>query len=725
MNEPSVLDYVKSKIFFWRGEIIEIPPAGEVPIGESFPDFEESTSLGIDGGSTPGVDSKLIDFPSLGEINISHWRGWWAITPLLLGLMAQLAFEPPDRFVPTGLVMYLIMAGILVWANLKGKISLPETPEQTLAVDALNVHSIFMWASLAFGLLAFLAFGGNRFTQLNLFFWFVSLGLFFAAFWQPTVLRSRVRILTRQFVVQGIKFSPWKLLLIAIFGLAAFYRFYLLDQVPSEMFSDHAEKLLDVADVLSGQFRIFFPRNTGREAIQMYLTAAVSVLFGTGLSFLSLKIGTAFAGLCTLPFIYLLGKEVANRRVGLFAMAFAGVAYWPNVISRVALRFALYPLFTAPVLYFLVRGLRRGTRNDFLLAGLFLGIGLHGYSPYRFVPFVVLLAIGLYLLHQHSNTARQRGLWGGVILVFTSLLVFLPLLRYALSNMDMFSYRMMTRMTGAEVAIVDPVWQIFLNNLWKAMVMFFWDNGAIWVHSIPGRPALGVISAALFFMGIVLVIIRYVRLRSWLDLFLLLSIPMLLMPSILSLAFPAENPSLNRTGGAYVPVFLLVGLALDGLMTTLKGSLKNPAWGQWLAWGVAILLFAGSSSQNYRLVFKEYRLNFSRDVWNTSELGAVIRQFADTIGSEETAWVVPYPHWVDTRLVGIRAGVPLRDYALWPDELYLTQEDPRTKLFLFKPEDAEAMNTLRDLYPLGSLKLYDSKIDGRDFYLFFVPPVEQ
>jgi len=45
--------------------------------------------------------------------------------------------------------------------------------------------------------------------------------------------------------------------------------------VPGEMFSDHAEKLLDVGDVLNGKLSIFFPRNSGREAIQMYLTAAV------------------------------------------------------------------------------------------------------------------------------------------------------------------------------------------------------------------------------------------------------------------------------------------------------------------------------------------------------------------------------------------------------------------------------------------------------------------
>ncbi len=87
---------------------------------------------------------------------------------------------------------------------------------------------------------------------------------------------------------------------------------------------------------------------------------------------------------------------------------FAGIAYWPNVITRVALRFPLYPLFVAPTLFFLIRGLRRSNRNDFILAGLSLGIGLHGYTPFRIVPFVILVAVGLYLLHRQSQGLRKR-----------------------------------------------------------------------------------------------------------------------------------------------------------------------------------------------------------------------------------------------------------------------------------------------------------------------------
>ncbi len=182
--------------------------------------------------------------------------------------------------------------------------------------------------------------------------------------------------------------------------------------------------------------------------------------------------------------------------------------------------------------------------------------------------------------------------------------------------------------------------------------MFFWDNGEVWPISVTHRPALDVITAALFFLGVGLVLVRYLRQRHWLDLFWLISIPALMLPSILSLAFPSENPILNRTAGAIIPVFLLVGMALDSLMNAIESRI-GAEWGAKLAWGLAILLVLGASQLNYELVFVQYQRSYELSSWNTSEMGKVIREFSETIGSPETAWVVGFPYWVDTRLVGI------------------------------------------------------------------------
>src|SRR3990172_7623373 len=175
--------------------------------------------------------------------------------------------------------------------------------------------------------------------------------------------------------------------------------------------------------------------------------------------------------------MYLLGKEIGGLRVGLFTLLFAGIGYWPNIISRVGLRFPLYPLFVAPTLFFLIRGLRTRNRNDFLLSGLFLGLGLHGYSPFRIVPFVVVAAFLLYWLHSQSKGARREIILWLVMLGLTSLFVFIPLLRYWFDEPQMFGFRTMTRLSGVENPITDPVWKIFFSNLWNALRMFNFDDG--------------------------------------------------------------------------------------------------------------------------------------------------------------------------------------------------------------------------------------------------------
>jgi hypothetical protein len=720
MEEPTVLDYVKSKIFFWRSEKITIPPSGT---SEQFSldDFSSDTESQPDSKDEPVLQT----VPTQKE-PLDFWPVVRLLVPLALAFLAQRSLEPPHRSIISGVIFYTISAGWVIWASLKGEWLLPaRLVEYRIGWQDAGFRPVSLLVAVLLGATAFIAFGGNQFTAVNLLLWFLSIGFFVHAFWQSgessdTGWREKLRLAWLSFLSEGLRLSPWTLLVISTFVLTIFFRFYMLDQVPGEMFSDHAEKLMDVSEVLDGQHRIFFPRNTGREAFQMYLTAAMALIFNTGISFMSLKLGTAIAGLFTLPFIYLTGKEIANRRVGLYAMLFAGIAYWPNVISRVALRFTLYPFLFAPMVYFLVRGFRHRSRNDFILAGLFMGLGLHGYSPYRFVPFVVLAAFGLYLLHRQSHGARKTSVGWLVLTGFTSLVVFLPLLRYWFSDPSGFSFRAMTRMTGIEQPLTGPAWEIFLKNTWNALTMFFWDNGEIWVHSVMDRPALDVISAAIFFLGVVLLSMRYIRQRDWLDIFWLVSIPLLMMPSILSLAFPAENPSLNRTGAAIVPVFLIIGLTFDGLVSGLKASLKTRL-GVTIATAVAALLLLLSINQNYDLVFRQYKDQFDRSAWNTSELGAVIRQFVETTGDADRAWVIPYPHWVDTRLVGINALGELRDFALWADQLEITLEQDGPKLFLLKTDDSDALRRLEELYPNGALGTYESEFEGKSFYIYTVP----
>jgi hypothetical protein len=133
-----------------------------------------------------------------------------------------------------------------------------------------------------------------------------------------------------------------------------------------------------------------------------------------------------------------------------------------------------------------------------------------------------------------------------------------------------------------------------------------------------------------------------------------------------------------------------------------------------------VILVIISGLQNYDLVFNQYQRAYELSSWNTSEMGKVIRDFGGLYGSTDTAYVVPYPYWVDTRLVGMNAGVPTRDFAIPPDQISLTLNDPRPKLFLVNPDDLENLALLRQLFPQGAVSTYVSKI-GKNFEIYLVP----
>ncbi len=760
MEEPSVLDYVKSLLTPWKGGPIKLPEpevkqapvdAGEDRLvgeksaveGEA---SEESAAFAPPSSSAPpGTQPMIASSPvsasqivdetgKTGEIAptqaASHWP-WFALMVLPVALVAQSSFAPPERSPTLGVGLLLLTVVLVVIANLRDEWDLALWEKRDAGCEPLQErqrdHFTINGASLLVGVVlagfTFLTSNNNTFSKLNISLLGLSLLAMLHAFWQnwPTLANiQRLGGMLRQ-REWNLRISRWTLLSLAALALVIFFRFYRLDQIPSEMVSDHAEKYLDVLDILNGSPHIFFPRNGGREALQFYLLAGLHKFFDLALDFRTLKISTTLVGFLALPFVYLLGKEIANRRVGLLAFTFAGVAYWTNVVSRAGMRLPFYFLFSAAVLYYLVRALRSGRRNDFILAGIWLGLSAYGYSADRILPLLVILGVGLFLLHGQSKSFRQQTVWQSIILVLMALVVALPLLRYISQDPQGFAGRMLSRLGPSEVPLPGPVTTIFFKNVWNALRMFSWTDGVVWVTSIPNYPALEVVSGGLFYLGAALALVRYVRRRHWFDLFILFSIPVLMLPSIMALAFPDENPNLYRTGGAMVPVFLLIALALDGLMNSLENHLSRP-FGARLAWVTCILLVTAMSLQSYELVFNVYKEQYDLSAWNTSEVGEVIKEFSQTVGSVDTAWLMGYPYWMDTRLIAINAGYPGRDFAIFPEQLPNTLGDSRAKLFILNPQDQVGIDALRQSYPQGWYQTYKSRVESKDFIIYFVPP---
>ena len=716
-QEPTVLDYVRAKLMPWRG------PAPEIP------------ELDLD--STGGAEAY---WPVQAEEDQDAYPAWFSgalpwrtLAGLLLALVGQVVLMPPIRQGVVGLFFYLMAAGLLVWAWFSGELALAEPKAEEQVSDDFSVRWQPLLAGAILLVAAFFAFSQNTQTDeflyngLNLMLWFAGIALVLWAVWQPRPdLAGRWRRLAG-FFRQDAWHPPitrHMVLVVLVFLAAVFFRVYRIGEVVPEMFSDHAEKLLDVYDLMQGHTKIFFERNTGREGLQFYLIAWAARLFDTGISFTSMKIGTVALGIIMLPYMYLLGKELGNCNVGLLAMALTGVSYWPNLLARVALRFIFYPALAAPTFYYLVRGLKTGKRHYFILSGIFLGIGLHGYTPFRAVPILVVIVMALYWLQQRDKLRFYRAfVWLGIV-TFISLIVFLPLLRVWTQIPGQFNYRTATRLFGVDAGVEIPeglgLVGVVLKNVWDGLLMFNWDSGDIWVNTIPGYPSLDLVAGAAFLIGVVLVLARFAAKGRWQDGFLLLGIPVLMLPSTLVLAFPQENPAPNRAGGAAVVVFLLAAIALEAVLRSVRTTLEGKS-GVRLAAVLGVGLVLASAWHNYALTFSTFPEQYAPSAKNTSELGAVIEQFTDTVGSPDQVWVVAFPHWVDTRLVGINAGFPTKDFAIWPEELEATLSAPSPKLFLLNLNDQAGLEALQSLYPEGKYRIYPARYPEQNFLIYTVP----
>ncbi len=420
---------------------------------------------------------------------------------------------------------------------------------------------------------AWLGAANNRFTWWGVACWLASVGLWLVT-WRVLGWPARPRR-----AVSARRAAPFLLAFVLILLAAALFRFWGINTLPPEMTSDHAEKLLDVGDILAGQRPIFLERNTGREPMQFYVTALLAGPLGLGLSHLALKVGTATIGLLTVPLTFLVARRGLglSRRAALLAMALLALSKWHVEIARVGLRFPYAPFGVALTLLFFFRALRLGARRDWLLAGLAFGVALYGYTPIRIVPLLLALGGALYLLLEqargHSGLAWRDALTNVLLLPATTLLVFVPLLRYSVENPEMFWYRSTSR---AVDGVAGNLVGVFWGNVRNAALMFHVRGDEVWVNTLPFDPVLDRVTGALFLLG--LGIALWVVLRRWraLELTLLLALPILLLPSILALGWPSENPSVVRAGGALPIVMILAALPLDAFLASL-GRLRGRA----------------------------------------------------------------------------------------------------------------------------------------------------
>ena len=581
--------------------------------------------------------------------------------------------------------------------------------------------------------IAFEQAGGGLFRPLGVVTWLLAVGSFGLAFGEFRRFDLRARLRTgRDAWRSGPRLRlSWELTaFLAIWLLGCFLLFYRLPAVPEEMVSDHAEKLLDVKDVLDGQYKIFFERNTGREAVQFYLSAVLATA-GLGLTFMTLKAGTALISVFAIPAIYAFTRVWFGTSVALAATFLLAISRWHLAVARAGLRFTFLPVLAALTGLFLLRALRYRQRNDFLLLGLVLGVGMHTYTPFRIIPLAIIACIGIELALDVTRRAdgwerARRTVVNALLAAVVALLVFLPLGRFSLERPDIFWYRGVTRVSSTERPLPGHPLAIFLDNLKHASLMFNYRGGVAWLHSVPHDPVFDYVTGASFFLGAVYALYRLLAHRERIYGLLLVILFVALLPSTLSIAFPIENPGITRAGMA-LPIAALIAAFPVGILVRTTRRLLPPAAAAIALTLVLVPLGVHAGQLNFQRYFVDFARSYKLSSQNSLEVARAINGFAASAGDKQDAWLVVWPHWVDTRLVALEIGQPLWSNDI--DTIATAREHdavPGPRLYVLSIHDTESQAALTAWYPHAAVRDHRSPVSGEViFRTYLIPPIQQ
>jgi len=279
--------------------------------------------------------------------------------------------------------------------------------------------------------------------------------------------------------------------------LAAFLRLYQLQALPPGFHFDLAFNALDIARLMQGDLRLFFPANTGREPLFIYLQTVP--VFLVGLTPFALRLASAFIDLVTIPLLYSFAKSLfRSRPIGLLAALLGAISFWHVFFSRDGLRVILAVPLTLLFFWFLGFAIQRANRRDFVLSGIALALTFYTYPSARLLPIAIFLMVGFAVWRQPKNA---RALAAGALLsLCTAFILLLPLALYFYFHPDeFFSHTFQVSILSSEAANQNFT-DALLQNARRVAGMFFVAGDAGLIRNLPGRPIFDPF-LALFFLG--------------------------------------------------------------------------------------------------------------------------------------------------------------------------------------------------------------------------------
>ncbi len=336
-----------------------------------------------------------------------------AVLVLLIALLLLYTYPTdPKPFIPWALT--LIVVGVGLFLSIK---ILKPSPLEIRLSSKVNFTRRGVWVAAGVTLsivttLMMLFF--QKFERQNylpvLAVWFGAMGCYLTAFAAAFPSRADIRTWWQ---------NHWKECLAVglITALAAALRFFKLGEIPRVINGDEGWignfVLSTIQTPLANPFALW--ENFGA----LYLQAINWGFLFLGASTFSLRLMPAIAGTLAVPALYLLARQIAGKRIALFAAILLAISHTHMNFSRTVGVGYIQDTWLVPLeLYLLLSGLQKQSTLRAAAGGLLLGLHFSIYlTPQIFASMLLVFCILvlLFFRRQLEKAGRTIGVfWGGL-----------------------------------------------------------------------------------------------------------------------------------------------------------------------------------------------------------------------------------------------------------------------------------------------------------------------
>jgi 4-amino-4-deoxy-L-arabinose transferase-like glycosyltransferase len=403
--------------------------------------------------------------------------------------------------------------------------------------------------------------------------------------------------------------------------IAAFFRFYRINDIPAGCFVDEAQNVFDSSDITRGNLPVYFGFSTHNAALFLYPTAFIFRLFGAGVT--ELRATAALFGFLTVPALYFLFRSALGARAAVIAGFILAVLRWHVNFNRIGYHASLALLLFVLILYFLYRAYKHRSWPYFILLGACLGISQNTYQSARLIPFwLAFMSFFVFLKDRAFFTRNARKI---AVSICIAVIISLPIIGYAVKNPAVFFQRQkevsiftkgIIEETYANKVKLKP-WQFMFINIKDTLLMFNYAGDKNPKHNIPGKPGLDFILGIFVFLGFFRALASAKRpLYS----FFLSIFAVFIIPGFITI----EAPQSLRLFFLIPCVIFFAVVFVSDFLSMAENSGKSPLAKAVIrgsaAGAVAVLLLA-SGLNNYSLYFRVQAVNpfcwndFATDAW--------------------------------------------------------------------------------------------------------------